>query len=137
MSKMTSNEKWKWDNDETMSLIQQYERFPELWNVSLIQYRNKEKKPSAIKEIAKTLNIPESEITRKWHNLRCQMNSETKKIKKKKSVLGTDDVTVKSMWEFYDAVHLMIRGCNTTQGNTTSVNMNVSSSANLVNDAIT
>ncbi|KAG7167605.1 putative Alcohol dehydrogenase transcription factor Myb/SANT-like-containing protein 27, partial [Homarus americanus] len=92
---MSSNERWKWDSDKTMLLIQQYERFPELWNVSLMEYRKKEKKTNAIKEIAEILNLPESEITRKWHNLLCQMNSEMRKLKKKKSGIGADDVILK------------------------------------------
>ncbi|KAG7163452.1 putative Alcohol dehydrogenase transcription factor Myb/SANT-like-containing protein 22 [Homarus americanus] len=118
-----------------MLLIQQYGRFPELWNVSLMEYRNKEKKANAVKEIAKILNIPESEITRKWHNLRCQMNSEIRKLKKKKRSIGADDVVLKSTWEFFDTLHFMI-GCNKPQGST-SANMALSFSQNVVKEEFT
>ncbi|KAG7162443.1 putative Alcohol dehydrogenase transcription factor Myb/SANT-like-containing protein 33, partial [Homarus americanus] len=84
-----------------------------------MEYRNKDKQANAIKEIAEILNIPESEITRKWHNLRCQMNNEMRKLKKKKSGIGADDVILKSTWEFFDALHFMI-GCNKPQGSTSA-----------------
>ena len=55
----------KWNKDQTIALIQQYEKFPELWNVTLLEYRNKELKISKIKEIAENLGISEKKITRK------------------------------------------------------------------------
>ncbi|XP_064096318.1 uncharacterized protein LOC135208100 [Macrobrachium nipponense] len=107
---MASNHKYKWDSTQTMLLIQHYERFPELWNVALKEYRDKEKKAVAVKEISELLNVSEAEIARKWHNLRCQMNNEIRKMKVKKSGVGADDVLVKSKWEYFDSLHFMI-GC--------------------------
>ena len=77
---MSSDAKFKWDKRDTM-LLTQYERFPEQWNITLKEYGDKEKKRSAVKEIAETFNVYGSEIRRKWHNLRCQMNSEIRNIK--------------------------------------------------------
>ena len=98
----------KWNKDQTIALIQQYEKFPELWNVTLLEYRNKELKISKIKEIAENLGISEKEITRKWHNLRSQMCAEARKLKKKKSGSGAEEVCFKSNWEFYDALQFMV-----------------------------
>ncbi|XP_064079515.1 uncharacterized protein LOC135196604 [Macrobrachium nipponense] len=115
---MASNHKYKWDSTQTKLLIQHYERFPELWNVALKEYRDKEKKAVAVKEIPELLNVSEAEIARRWHNLRCQMNNEIRKMKVKKSGMGADDVLVKSKWEYFDAFHFMI-GCVKPQETTT------------------
>ncbi|CAH1979148.1 unnamed protein product [Acanthoscelides obtectus] len=81
----------KWDKESTLKLIEMYEAHPELWNCILKEYRDRDKKAQAIKNIADQLKITEAEVGRKWHNLRCQMNSEIRKIKKTKSGHGTDD----------------------------------------------
>ena len=49
-----------------------------------------------MKEIPQVLNVSEAEITRKWHNLLCQMNNEIRKMKIKKSGMSRDDVLVKA-----------------------------------------
>ena len=55
----------KWSKEEPFALIQQYERFLELWNITLSEYRNKELKMSKIKELSESLGISDKEITRK------------------------------------------------------------------------
>ena len=101
-------DKFKWDSSKTMLLIENYERYPELWNISLKEYRDRERKAIAVKKISEVLDVPESEILRKWHNLRCQMNNEIRKMKTKKSGMGADEVQIKSKWEYFDALHFMI-----------------------------
>ena len=56
----------RWTADQTMKLIEEYERYPELWNVGMTEYRNREKKAAALKQIAETLGMPEKEVGRKW-----------------------------------------------------------------------
>ncbi|XP_064103424.1 uncharacterized protein LOC135213375 [Macrobrachium nipponense] len=123
---MASNHKYKWDSTQTTLLIQHYERFPELWNVALKEYRDKEKKAVAVKEISELFNVSEAEIARKWHNLRCQMNNEIRKMKVKKSGMGADDVLVKSKWEYFDVLHFMIGSVKPQE--TAVTNMTLSSS---------
>ena len=94
----------KWDHDNTIKLIEQFEMRPELWNCILKEYRNREKKANSLKEIATLFGIEEVEINRKWHNLRCQLNAEQRKIKKKKSGAGTSETAVKSNWEYFDSM---------------------------------
>ncbi|CAH2006592.1 unnamed protein product [Acanthoscelides obtectus] len=86
----------KWDKESTLKLIEMYEAHPELWNCILKEYRDRDKKAQAIKNIADQLKTTEAEVEEKWHNLRCQMNSEIRKIKKTKSGDGTDDRLWKS-----------------------------------------
>jgi hypothetical protein len=40
--------------------------------------------------------VDESEVARKWHNLRLQINSEVRKIKNDKGRQGSDDAVFKS-----------------------------------------
>ena len=56
----------KWSKEETFALIQQCEKFLELWNITLPENRKKELK---MKEISESLGISGKEITQKWHNL--------------------------------------------------------------------
>ncbi|CAI6353541.1 unnamed protein product [Macrosiphum euphorbiae] len=67
--------------------------------------------------IAQKLEITSAEVGRKLHNLRCQMNSELRKIKNKKSGAGADEI-VKSSWEFFDSLKFMtgISECVKTVG---------------------
>ncbi|XP_064109921.1 uncharacterized protein LOC135217846 [Macrobrachium nipponense] len=118
-----------------MLLIQHYERFPELCNVALKEYRDKEKKAVAVKEISELLNVSEAEIARKWHNLRCQMNNEIRKMKVKKSGMSADDVLVKSKWEYFDALHFMI-GCVKPQETTVTNMISIAANVN-VQESIT
>ena len=74
----------KWSKEETFALLQQYERFSELWNITLPEHRNTELKMSKIKETLESLEISDTEITRKWHNLLSQICAELRKLKKKK-----------------------------------------------------
>ncbi|CAH1969572.1 unnamed protein product [Acanthoscelides obtectus] len=107
----------KWDKESTLKLIEMYEAHPELWNCILKEYRDRDKKAQAIKNIDQ-LKTTEAEVGRKWHNLRCQMNSEIRKIKKTKSGDGTDDRLWKSKWEFYDALQFMMGYSGSTKSTT-------------------
>ena len=46
-----------WSKEKPFALIQQYERFSELWNITLSEYRNKKLKMSRIKEISESFEI--------------------------------------------------------------------------------
>ena len=98
--------KRSWSKEETYALIQMYEGFPELWNVKSKMYRDRIKKEKAFKAIADKFKASVSEIQRKLHNLRTQQNQECKKIKKRHSEEGADDV-YKSSWEYFDALKFL------------------------------
>ena len=47
----------KWSKKETCAVIQQYDKFPELCNITSPEYRNKGFKMSKIKEISELGNF--------------------------------------------------------------------------------
>ncbi|XP_022168723.1 uncharacterized protein LOC111032630 [Myzus persicae] len=106
-----------WDKQKTYKLIELLESSPELWNCTLKEYRDRQLKAKCMEKIAQKLEISSAEVGRKLHNLRCQMNSELRKIKNKKSGAGADE-TVKSSWEFFDSLKFMtgISECVKTVG---------------------
>ena len=72
-----------------------------LYNVSLSDYLNKDKKSAAVKQIAEQLETYEENISKKMHSLRsyyCQLRSQYKGAKTKSSS-GMADIK-KSTWPF-------------------------------------
>ncbi|KAL4103437.1 hypothetical protein QTP88_018814 [Uroleucon formosanum] len=67
-----------WDKQNTYKLLEFLESSPELRNCTLKKYRDRQLK-------AKCMEMSSAEVGRKLHNLRCQMNSELRKIKHKKN----------------------------------------------------
>lgn len=107
-----------WDKQKTYKLIELIESSPGLWNCSLKEYRDRQLKAKCMETIAQTMEISVTEVGRKFHNLRCQLNSELRKIKNKKSGAGADEI-MKSSWEFFDSLKFMtgISECVKTVGN--------------------
>lgn len=96
---------FQWSSEKTMTLIEKIEAHPEIWNCALKEYRNRNVKAETIRVIAEAMCCTPQEINRKFHNLRCQFNSELRKINKKKS--GDEGGHKKSTWEFFDALSFM------------------------------
>ena len=73
-----------WSKEDTITLINLFEGFPELWqkNRKFTEIELKSKKQS---NIADKFNTTEAEIQRKLHNIRTQANQEWNKIIKRKS----------------------------------------------------
>lgn len=57
-------------------------------------------------EIAEKLEVELKDVVAKFHNLRCQYNTELRKIKNKKSVAGSDVVYV-ARWEYFGALQFL------------------------------
>lgn len=96
-----------WDRDLTKKLIEEYESYSVLWDVSSPDYKNKYKKQSAYIEIAKKLNSSEEEIKTKIHNLRTQYMQELRRVKQKKSGQGTSE-NFTSKLEFFNALNFIV-----------------------------
>lgn len=94
----------KWSREETLGLIDLIEKHPEIWDVSRLEYRDRNTKQRALVEISLTLNIPQEEVTRKWHNLRCQMNTEIRKIKRS---IENGEYEYNVHWEYFDKMKFM------------------------------
>lgn len=112
-----------WTRDKTIELIEMLESYPELWDNTHKTYRDRIKKQAATMNMATHFSVTFAEITRKLHNLRTQMNNEMRKIKKKKSGDGVDDVVFTSNWEFFNSLKFLIGGatCSDTQSNLVSM----------------
>lgn len=111
-----------WTREKTAELIELLEGSPELWDTTQKIYRDWVKKQAAITQLADHFSVSIAEINRKLHNLRTQMNNEVRKIKKKKSGEGADDVVFTSNWEFFDSLKFLIGGmtCSESQTNLVS-----------------
>jgi hypothetical protein len=89
-----------WDKQKTYQLILLLELSPALWYCTLQEYRDRQVKAKCMETIIQKLEITSAEVRRKLHHLWCQMNSEFRRIKNKKSGAGADK-TVKFSWEFF------------------------------------
>lgn len=98
--------KFVWSSEKTHLLIDKQESYPELWDTSSKDYKNKIKKQNALKAIANYIDAPEEEVKKKLHNLRTQFGQEVNKERKKKSGQSAEDVYV-SKWEFYNDMKYM------------------------------
>lgn len=110
-----------WSKEKTRELIEMLQAYPELWDTTCKLHKDRTKKNSATINMAEHFGVSSAEITRKLHNLRTQMNNEIRKIKKKKSGDGLDDVFI-SNWEFFDSLKFLTAGliCNKSQTNLVS-----------------
>ena len=72
--------KGKWNEENVTAFIRLLEERPCLWNIFDSQYTKREKRDSAYKEIAETLEREVGEIKTKINNLRAQLGREIGKI---------------------------------------------------------
>ncbi|KAF6205161.1 hypothetical protein GE061_019328 [Apolygus lucorum] len=93
----------KWTKEMTSMLIELYRGFECLWNKNSTNYRNRPMKSQAIIYIAQQVGVHSEEILRKLHNLRCQLNSEIRKVVKKRR----EGVNYTSAWELFDTLLFM------------------------------
>lgn len=76
--------KFVWSSEKTHLVIEKQESYPELWDTSSKDYKNKIKKQNTLKAIANDIDAAEEEVKRKLHNLRTQFGQEVNKERKKK-----------------------------------------------------
>lgn len=91
----------EWSNEQTLRVVEEYERHPVLWDVSCPDHKDRIKKNSAWEEIAQAMDIHISEVQRKIHNLRNQWNAEHQKVKRK-SLIALGEA--KTKWPYYRAL---------------------------------
>lgn len=103
-----------WSKDKTKQLIELYQSYPPLWNFNLKEYRDRREKAKCIESIAQILGVGDREVSRKLHNLRCQMNGEVRKLKNRKVIEGDED-SKKTAWEYFDSLKFIIGVTQTTK----------------------
>ncbi|XP_026471308.1 uncharacterized protein LOC113382174 [Ctenocephalides felis] len=113
-------EKFVWERNKVFQLIELVEARPELWNIRLKEYRNRNLKQQSLETIATSLNLGVKTVKDKIHNLRCQLNEHLRKMKKFKSGQGADE-RYKPKWEFFEAVKFMNIQINSTKDSIVSV----------------
>lgn len=91
----------EWDDDGIVKLISCVETHECLWNAKLKEYRNKNQRDAAWKEVFNIFEekYPINELSAKWANLRIQFKSYAAKFKKTKSGQGTGEYNVH--WRFF------------------------------------
>lgn len=90
---LTRNSILRINEKKTMQLLHEYKKEDCLWNSSMDDYPNKEKRVRAAQKIAKILNIKNFEgqhVLIKIKNLRNSYSQELKKIKESIDTLGPD-----------------------------------------------
>lgn len=114
--------KFVWSREATTILIELYEGFPCLYEVSLEDYHNKNKRVAAIEEITLNFNnrnftsLSSKLIQEKIHGIRSQFLAELNKIKKSKaSGAGADQTYIPKLWCF-DMLKFIQKGAPVTEG---------------------
>ena len=112
-----------WAREEIETLITLWEGNEILYNVSLSDYLNKDKKSAAVKQIAEQLETNEENVSKKMASLRsyyCQLRSQYKSAKTK-SGSGTADIK-KLTWPFFDSLKFLDDNL-TVKGTSSSINL--------------
>ena len=97
-----------WTREETETLITLWEGNEILYNVSLSDYLDKDKKSVAVKQIAEQLETNEENVSKNMASLRsyyCQLRSQYKSAKTK-SGSETADIK-KTTWPFFDSLKFL------------------------------
>lgn len=91
----------EWDDDAIGKLISYVETRQCLWNAQLKEYRNKNQRDAAWKEISEIFEskYPANELSAKWANLRIQFKSYAAKFNKTKSGQATGEHQIH--WRFF------------------------------------
>lgn len=93
-----------WDGNQTSELLLKYINTPELWDKTLIEFKDRNRKAASLRKMAKYFSTDEGEIIRKLHNLRCQMNQQMRRMKKCKQ----EGKVFCTTWQYFDVMKLTI-----------------------------
>lgn len=112
----------EWDDGAIGKLILCVEQQPCLWNPKLKEYKNRNVRDAAWKEIRDIFDEKYSveELNAKWANLRIQFKSYTSKVRKTKS--GQAAVDQQVHWRFFKPM-LFIQSCENEHYSTSETNL--------------
>jgi hypothetical protein len=108
-----------WRKEEIFALIEAYRSMPELWDPSNEGYKDRRRKVNAIESIARNFDTSTDEVNRKFHNLRTQLNSELRKLRRTKS----DGKDRKCTWEFFSALGFLVTSSSPPNNDTKFVSV--------------
>ncbi|CAK1594521.1 unnamed protein product [Parnassius mnemosyne] len=111
-----------WSNDKIMQLIELFQSKSLLWDFSIKEYKDTNKKNDAFEEISQALNIPKKDMENKINVLRIQFTREKKKMSAKKTTGSGAIEKCKSI--YYKLLEFLLCGA-TTSGETDTMNKTV------------
>lgn len=98
---------FNWDDSAVLLLVDKYQENVLLWNPRHMDFKNRNKRSDAIREIASLFNIASSEIERKLKNLSSHYFREKRKYEEsEKSGSGREDVQLPK-WFAYKALSFL------------------------------
>ncbi|XP_014674058.1 PREDICTED: uncharacterized protein LOC106814275 [Priapulus caudatus] len=101
-----------WSFQEILDLIQEYEKYECLYNTTLREYKDREKKKAALQQIAAVFDTTADEVSSKFSKLRIYYNRERAKLTATpKSGSSAGDVNKKSTWVHFDALEFLSDFC--------------------------
>ncbi|XP_045775422.1 uncharacterized protein LOC123874229 [Maniola jurtina] len=98
---------FNWDDSAVLLLIEKYQENELLWNPRHMDFKNRNKRNDAVRDIASVFNIASTEIERKLKNLSSHYFREKRKFEEsKRSGSGRDDVQLPK-WFAYKALSFL------------------------------
>ncbi|GAB6030502.1 hypothetical protein CHUAL_007364 [Chamberlinius hualienensis] len=107
-----------WSTEATVQLIELLESKPILWNVKCEEYRDKEKKADAIKDIANNLSKEVYDVEKKIRSLRVQFNREHQKLVAIQEKGGLTNKRI--LWFGYNLMKFLVEGSRSRRSRTTT-----------------
>ena len=90
-----------WSRQDTITLIDIYKSHECLWNVRCSNYKNRDKRAAAIRDIAQTISRSVNDVKKKLDSLRNQHQRELRLMcTSKKSGAGSDEIYTPKLWCF-------------------------------------
>ncbi|KAJ8878909.1 hypothetical protein PR048_019512, partial [Dryococelus australis] len=98
-----------WSHDNIVKLIVMYEGTHMLWDCRSNEYKNRDQKNAALKEMGEVFNCTNEEVLRKIHNVRNQVRinfTRTTKNKEEKSDRAGGEE--KNKWQYFNAMKFVV-----------------------------
>ncbi|KAF9424300.1 hypothetical protein HW555_000439 [Spodoptera exigua] len=112
---------FNWDDSAVLLLIEKYQENELLWNPRHMDFKNRNKRNDAVRDIASVFNIASSEIERKLKNLSSHYFREKRKYEEsKRSGSGRDDVQLPKWFAYKALSFLNDKNAPSSQDNITS-----------------
>lgn len=106
---------YKWTEEQTPLFLEQFKKYPTLWDYKLDSYKNRILRTNAIKSLIRDLNIPgvkEDDVKRKIKTIRTRYTCELSKINRsKKTACSAEEVYVPSLFWFKQADEFLNAVC--------------------------
>lgn len=100
-----------WTSEQTMKFIDGLRSNPCLWDLTSLDYKNRNKKNDALATLGKEFGVDSHEVDKKIQSLKTQFRREHKKLLASKK----SGCPIKSTWFGYESLLFLLQG-NETKG---------------------